>query len=120
MLICVSSDILAIGMDHYFDQAPMLEYALKAHHVQMRTVFRKAKVLLLSSASLLVFALTVSPPSAWAMVALFFGPAFVWDFNLFMMGGRQRGSPKTTVQKKGFTIKRIPGTKAVLIGVIRG
>ncbi|TFK78539.1 hypothetical protein K466DRAFT_668406 [Polyporus arcularius HHB13444] len=120
VLICVSSDILAIGMDHYFDQAPMLTHALKTGNAQMRTIFRKAKVLLLSSASLLIFALTLSPPSTWAMVSIFFGPAFVWDFNLFMMGGRQRGSPKTTTQKKAFRIKRIPGTKALLIGVIRG
>ncbi|RPD58888.1 hypothetical protein L226DRAFT_515361 [Lentinus tigrinus ALCF2SS1-7] len=120
VLICVSSDILAIGMDHYFDQAPMHSYALETHNAQMRTVFRKAKVLLLSSASLLVFSLIMSPLSTWMMVAIFFGPAFVWDFNLFMMGGRQRDSPKTTTQKKAFTIKRIPGTKAILIGIIRG
>ncbi|KAI0709657.1 hypothetical protein C8T65DRAFT_739837 [Cerioporus squamosus] len=120
VLICVSSDILAIGMDHYFDQAPMLSYALKTHNTQLRTVFRKAKVLLLSSASLLFFALTLSPFSTWAMVAIFFGPAFVWDFSLFMIGGRQRGSPKTTTQKKAFTIKRIPGTKAILIGSFEG
>ena len=124
MLICVASDILAIGMDHYFDQAPTLSYALKTGDSELATIFRQAKVLLFSNAGLLLFALALSPPSTWVMVTIFFGPAFVWDFKLFVFGGKQY---KTTTEKKkdspgkkAFSIKRIPGMKAILIGVIRG
>ncbi|KAH9920003.1 uncharacterized protein BXZ73DRAFT_80238 [Epithele typhae] len=130
VLICVASDILAIGMDHYFDQAPMLSYALKTGNSEMTSIFRQAKMLLYSNALLLLLALAVSPPWTWAMVAIFFGPAFVWDFKLFVFGGQkkpkksvseeaQKPKPKSS-DKPAFTIKRIPGMKAVLIGIIRG
>ena len=49
VLICVASDILAIGMDHYFDQAPMLSYALKTGNSEMTAIFKQAKVLLFSN-----------------------------------------------------------------------
>ena len=129
VLICVASDILAIGMDHYFDQAPMLSYALKTGNSEMTAIFKQAKVLLFSNAALLFLALALSPPWTWAMVTIFFGPAFVWDFKLFVFGGRRQMKKKLetapdTTQKSGgkpaFTIKRIPGMKAILIGIIRG
>ncbi len=120
----MASDILAIGMDHYFDQAPMLSYALKTGDSEMTAIFRQAKVLLFSSAGVLLFALALSPPSTWMMVTVFFGPAFVWDFRLFVSGGKRQKTKTAAEQKdsgkRAFTIKRIPGMKAILIGVIRG
>lgn len=109
-------------MDHYFDQAAMLMYAKKTGNREMNSVFNQARALLFTNAVLLLVALVLSPPLTWAMVAIFFGPAFVWDFKLFAYGQ----SPKTNIDgkadksKKTFTIKRIPGMKAVLIGIIRG
>ena len=124
VLICVASDILAIGMDHYFDQASMLSYALKTGNSELATIFRQAKVLLFSNAGLLLFALTLSPPSTWVMVTIFFGPAFVWDFKLFVFSGKKHKKTtekkKVSPGKKAFSIKRIPGMKAILVGVIRG
>ena len=120
----MASDILAIGMDHYFDQAPMLAYALKTGNSEMMSIFRQAQMLLYSNAALLLFALALSPPSTWVMVTIFFGPAFVWDFKLFVFGGKQQKKiteeKKDLPGKKTFSIKRIPGMKAILIGVIRG
>ena len=101
-------------------------HALKTSNTEMIAIFKQAKVLLYSNAVLLALALALSPPWTWAMVAIFFGPAFVWDFKLFMFGGRrQQKKPeekkvKGAGEKHAFTIKRIPGMKAVLIGVIRG
>ncbi|TBU51453.1 hypothetical protein BD310DRAFT_834326 [Dichomitus squalens] len=120
VLICVASDILAIGMDHYFDQAPMLSYAFKTSNSEMVAIFRQAKMLLYSNAALLLLALSLSPPLTWAMVTVFFGPAFVWDFKLFVFGGTQKKTVEKKAPKNAFTIKRIPGMKAILIGVIRG
>ncbi|RDX54494.1 hypothetical protein OH76DRAFT_1341061 [Lentinus brumalis] len=124
VLICVASDILAIGMDHYFDQEPMQLYALKTGNSEMTAIFKQAKVLLFSSAALLLFALAVSPPWTWLMVTIFFGPAFIWDFKLLIFGGkRQQKKARQSDEKpaqKAFSIKRIPGMKAVLIGIIRG
>ena len=120
----MASDILAIGMDHYFDQAPMLAYALKTGNSEMMSIFRQAQMLLYSNAALLLFALALSPPSTWVMVTIFFGPAFVWDFKLFVFGGgkpkEKKVQEKKVPEKNAFTIKRIPGMKAILIGVIRG
>ena len=113
-------------MDHYFDQEPMQAYALKTGNSEMTAVFKQAKVLLLSNAVLLALALALSPPWTWAMVAIFFGPAFVWDFKLFVFGGKREPKkkvekgPASSGEKHAFTIKRIPGMKAVLIGIIRG
>ncbi|OBZ78271.1 hypothetical protein A0H81_01920 [Grifola frondosa] len=120
VLICVASDILAIGIDHYFDQAAMLSYALKTGNREMASIFTQARVLLFSNAALLFIALALSPPWTWAMVVIFFGPAFVWDFRLFAFGPRLRKEKRKDEQKKEFTIKRVPGMKAVFIGVIRG
>ncbi len=111
-------------MDHYFDQEPMQLYALKTGNSEMTAIFKQAKVLLFSSAALLLFALAVSPPWTWLMVTIFFGPAFIWDFKLLIFGGkRQQKKARQSDEKpaqKAFSIKRIPGMKAVLIGIIRG
>ncbi|KAI0717388.1 hypothetical protein C8T65DRAFT_737973 [Cerioporus squamosus] len=125
VLICVASDILAIGMDHYFDQEPMQLYAQKTGNSELTAIFKQAKVLLFTSAALLLFALAVSPPWTWLMVTIFFGPAFVWDFKLLIFGGKRQQKTKQQSAdekpaKKAFSIKRIPGMKAVLIGIIRG
>jgi len=126
ILIVVASDILAIGLDHYFDQADSMKYAEKTGNREMGSVFTQARALLFSSVALLMIAMILSPPSTWLMVAIFFGPAFVWDFKLFVFGGSKKakktGAPpaKTDQKKNAFTIKRIPGMKAIMIGVIRG
>ncbi|RPD65484.1 hypothetical protein L226DRAFT_543270 [Lentinus tigrinus ALCF2SS1-7] len=122
--ICVASDILAIGMDHYFDQEPMQMYALKTGNSEITAIFKQAKVLLLSNAALLLFTLALCPPWTTLMVIIFFGPAFIWDFKLLIFGGK--GSQKKTKQsnekpgKKFLSVKRIPGMKALLTGIIRG
>lgn len=113
-------------MDHYFDHMPTLISATKTRDSATIRVFAQARVLLISSAVVLVTALLCSPVFTWVMVGLFFGPAFIWDFNLLWL----RGTPKPKFVDKGkskqsendakFSVKRIPGIKALLVGVIRG
>ncbi|RDX54510.1 hypothetical protein OH76DRAFT_1430012 [Lentinus brumalis] len=124
VVICVSSDILAIGLDHYFDQKPMQLYALKTENREMTAIFNQAKLLLVTSAILLLFALASSPAWTCVMVTVFLAPALLWDFRLFTFGDkRQRKHNWRSDDSSGrnaFSIKRIPGMKAVIIGIIRG
>lgn len=120
----MASDILAIGMDHYFDQEPMQVHALKTSNTEMIAIFKQAKVLLFSNAAILLSTLALCPPWTWLMVTVFFGPAFVWDFKLLIFGGqrhqKKQEQSNQKAEEKAFSIKRIPGMKAVLIGIIRG
>ncbi|EED82803.1 predicted protein [Postia placenta Mad-698-R] len=124
VLICVSSDVITIGLDHYNDQASALADAKKTSNSAVMSVFTCARVLLITNAILLVFALLSSPPSTWFITACFITPALLWDTPLF----RRKAGPKVKKtkaekaqeSKNGFVIKRIPGMKAVFIGIIRG
>lgn len=124
VVICVTGDILAIGLDHYFDQKPMQVYAMKSGNREMTTIFKQAKHLLLWSTALLIVALALSPPWTWVMCSIFLAPALLWDFKLFVSGGkRQRKQDRQSderTEKKAYSIKRIPGMKAIIIGIIRG
>ncbi|KZT00343.1 uncharacterized protein LAESUDRAFT_745874 [Laetiporus sulphureus 93-53] len=128
VLICVTSDVITIGLDHYNDQAAALVQAKKTADATVISVFTRARLLLLSSATLLVFALLMSPISTWLITMAFITPAILWDTTLFHWNPSS-GAPvrvKKTKQAKahadrnGFVIKRIPGMKAVFIGIIRG
>ncbi|OCH86644.1 hypothetical protein OBBRIDRAFT_689371, partial [Obba rivulosa] len=125
-VICTTSDIIAMSMDHYFDHIPSLAAARKIGDITTVSTFTQARILLATSVALLFTTLLLSPPLTWAAVVLFFGPAFIWNFDLSKPSSLRGdisvgGERKTERGHRGrFSVKRIPGMKAVLDGVIRG
>ncbi|EMD31213.1 hypothetical protein CERSUDRAFT_127520 [Gelatoporia subvermispora B] len=127
--ITVSSDIIAIGIDHYFDHAGSFVHAKKTGDVAALSVFKRARLMLIASAVVLSVALVCSPPLTWVMVTIFFGPAFIWDVNLLDIFSPSRDpdllrqkdeARKQNIVKKKLSVKRIPGMKSLLVGIIRG
>ncbi|KAF8884285.1 hypothetical protein CPB84DRAFT_1685923 [Gymnopilus junonius] len=120
--ICVASDIVTIGLDHYNDQASSLECAKQTANNNVLNLFSRAKMLLIVSAVLLLAALSLCPPATWAITACFVTPALLWDTTLFYWRTpvRRNREKKNDDAKRGFVIKRIPGMKAIFIGIIRG
>jgi len=119
--ITISSDILAIGMDHYFDYRPSLKLATETADNAVLGVFNCALFMLISSAVVLAVALLCSPPLTWAMVAILFGPAFIWDLDLlYIFRSLWPNNTWLSDGQKKLSVKRIPGIKGLLIGIIRG
>ncbi|PPR01023.1 hypothetical protein CVT26_015624 [Gymnopilus dilepis] len=121
--ICVASDIITIGLDHYNDQAPCLTHAKKSDNIETVKVFERAKALLTFSSALLLAALSFCPPTTWLITGLFVTPALLWDTTLFHWSNpivKEKSKKKDQDKKHGFVIKRIPGMKAIFIGIIRG
>ncbi|KAJ3898780.1 hypothetical protein F5879DRAFT_979344 [Lentinula edodes] len=124
--ICVSADILTIGLDHYKDQAPSLVDALNNASTRVLQVFYHARILLLLSTTLLCVALSHSPPETWMITGIFIAPALLWNTPLSIRipgHSSQNEFPTEKDQQKpegAFVIKRIPGMKALFIGIIRG
>ncbi|OCH84305.1 hypothetical protein OBBRIDRAFT_786341 [Obba rivulosa] len=120
--ITVASDILAIGIDHYFDHGSSLAFARKTGDLATLSVFAQARLMLITSTVVLGAALLCSPPLTWAMVIIFFGPACIWDFNLLRLFehrmSNEFGEGRRT--KRKLSVKRIPGIKNVIVGIIRG
>lgn len=124
MLICVSSDIITIGLDHFNDQSSSLALARKTSDTDVVSLFGRAQSLLTLSAIVLCVALSHSPPLTWLITAVFVTPALLWDTPLFARRVKAKKEEKKTnspsIAKNGFIIKRVPGMKAVFIGIIRG
>ncbi|PCH41865.1 hypothetical protein WOLCODRAFT_143772 [Wolfiporia cocos MD-104 SS10] len=127
ILICTTSDILTIGLDHYHDHAALHALAAKSpaapYNAAVLRVFTRARTLLVTAAALLVAALAAAPARTWALTALFVTPALLWDTPLFRFrrAPREKTDAARTAGGDGaFVIKRIPGMKALIIGVIRG
>ncbi|KAH9934395.1 uncharacterized protein B0H18DRAFT_870166 [Fomitopsis serialis] len=129
ILICILSDYIAIGLDHYLELVDIASTRGTVGHTTI--VFQVAKALLVISTLLLSAVLFFCPPRTWLVVAVCFGPAFVWDIDVsyyvkaFLPGGKSArgvGCEEDNVKpaaQKVWSVKRIPGLKALLIGVIR-
>ncbi|EPQ52776.1 hypothetical protein GLOTRDRAFT_122703 [Gloeophyllum trabeum ATCC 11539] len=126
VLICVSSDVLTIGLDHYYDQTPMLHRAKSMSDDAALSVFSHARLLLLANAAVLIVTLLRSPWITSAITAVFIIPALLWNQTLFYWKSGTASNPTLNARAplsssgSAFVIKRIPGMKAVFIGIIRG
>ncbi|CCM03439.1 uncharacterized protein FIBRA_05572 [Fibroporia radiculosa] len=126
IVIFTCSDFLAMGLDHYLDNAENLAQARATGNDGVVSVFTQARMMLICVACILFGALLCSPIQTWAITALFVAPALVWNRPLFWLPIRDvanaRGDDEEPAGffKHGFVIKRIPGMKAIIIGVIRG
>lgn len=125
ILILFTADYIGFGFDHYLDNRPILLRARAAGEAAIVTVFRRARFALTSAAILLAVALILSPLATWLITATLLVPALLWDTPLFLW--RQPAvqlSEKAEIEieepRSGFAIKRIPGMKPVIVGVIRG
>ncbi|KAF9800738.1 hypothetical protein IEO21_10310 [Rhodonia placenta] len=125
ILILFTADYIGFGFDHYLDNRPILLRARAAGEAAIVTVFRRARFALTSAAILLAVALILSPLATWLITATLLVPALLWDTPLFFW--RQPAvqlSEKAEIEieepRSGFAIKRIPGMKPVIVGVIRG
>jgi len=123
VFICILSDYIAIGLDHYLE---LVGIASTGGTVgRTKRVFQVAKALLVTSTLLLSAVLFFCPLRTWLVVAVCFGPAFVWDIDIshyvkaFFPSGKPTHGAANPAGQKVWSVKRIPGLKALLIGVIR-
>ncbi|KAG2116811.1 hypothetical protein DEU56DRAFT_839905 [Suillus clintonianus] len=130
--VCVTCDILAVGVDHFKDQEIDIRACGAAVVKRFAPLFYFARIFLVLNASLLVIALCQSPPKMTIVTAVFTAPAFLWATPLYpqRIGAvMERFIRAKHVQEVGhnssipggpFIIKRIPGMKAIFNGIIRG
>ncbi|KAG1906332.1 uncharacterized protein F5891DRAFT_1125661 [Suillus fuscotomentosus] len=105
MIVCVTSDILAIGADHLKDKEE--EFSLD------RTTTNDPY---LTCAVLLALVLSQCPFSTLLTTAMFVVPALLWTTPISFKSDRHQPSTSAPV----LVIKRIPGMKAIFNGIIRG
>ncbi|KAG1880410.1 hypothetical protein C8R48DRAFT_795843 [Suillus tomentosus] len=124
IVICATSDVLVIAADHLKDQE-IVTGTRGAAVIKRFTPL--ARIFLALNASLLVAALSLSPPKATLFTAIFTSPAFLWTTPLDLsrigtMLKRLIGanfSQEMDKARKPFIIKRVPGMKAFFSGTIR-
>ncbi|KAG2036215.1 hypothetical protein BDR03DRAFT_866546 [Suillus americanus] len=128
--VCLTCDYVTVSVDHLKDQEVVIG-ALGAAAVKHFTpVFRLARIFLALNASLLVMALCRSPSEVTFATAVFTAPAFLWVTPLdlqrigrvlkrFTRANYDQVECDSPRSKKPFIIKRIPGVKAILDGIIR-
>ncbi|KAG1816561.1 hypothetical protein EV424DRAFT_1540721 [Suillus variegatus] len=109
VVICATSDVLVITADHLKDQE--VDIGSQGTAVIKRFTPPCAYFLALN-ASLLMAALSLSPPKATFFTAVFTSPAFLWTTPLDL-------SRIGAILKRLFIIKRVPGMKAFFSGTIR-
>jgi hypothetical protein len=116
-----TTDYIAIGLDHYKDHAQSLSDARKSSNHPVLSLFRHARDILIFNAIICIIALVSSPLKTWVITGVCMAPAILWNTPLFQ---RKDKKPKEKIedaaQPNGFVIKRVPGMKAVFIGIIRG
>ncbi|KAG1893268.1 uncharacterized protein F5891DRAFT_47557 [Suillus fuscotomentosus] len=123
IVICATSDVLVIAADHLKDQ----EVDIGSQGAAVIKRFTPlAHIFLALNASLLVAALSLSPPKATFFTAVFTAPAFLWTtpLDLSRIGTileRLVWANYGQVDKarRPFIIKRVPGMKAFFSGTIR-
>ncbi|KAG1906341.1 uncharacterized protein F5891DRAFT_1005197 [Suillus fuscotomentosus] len=131
IIICVTSDILAMGADHLKDKKEQFSSDRNnANDPRLASWFLYARTFLTASAVLLAFALSQCPISTLLTTATFVAPALLWttpiSFKKFWLISRRllgrfsgdRHQPSTSAPV--LVIKRIPGMKAIFNGIIRG
>ncbi|KAG1887624.1 hypothetical protein F4604DRAFT_1717841 [Suillus subluteus] len=129
IIICMTCDILVIGVDHLKDQEVVINALGAASMKRFTPMFHLARIFLALTASLLVIALSQSPSETTFLTVVFTTPAFLWTTPLDLqwivrvlkrftrVNYDQEDSPGS---KNPFIIKRVPGMKAILDGIIRG
>ncbi|KAG2338051.1 hypothetical protein BDR05DRAFT_1044880 [Suillus weaverae] len=124
--ICVTCDILAVGIDHYKDQEVIIGACGVAVVKHFASLFYLARMFLALNASLLVLALCQSSPKTTIVTAVFTTSAFLWATPLDLL---QRFIPpkhgqevmdSSSVSGAPFIIKRVPGMKAIFNSIIQG
>ncbi|KAG1768555.1 hypothetical protein EDD22DRAFT_872383 [Suillus occidentalis] len=130
--ICVTSDILAVGVDHLKDQEVIISAWGATVMKRYVPLFQLGRTFMALNALLLVMTLCQSPPKTAFLTAGFAVPAFLWATPLRFQrigAGLKRfiwsnydqdveyDSPKSN---KPFIIKEVPGMKAIFDGTIRG
>ncbi|KAG1827281.1 uncharacterized protein BJ212DRAFT_1583818 [Suillus subaureus] len=131
--VCVTCDILAIGVDHLKDQEVVIGAWGAAVMKRFAPVFHLARIFLAFNASLLVIALCRSPPGTTLVTAVFAAPAFLWATPLdlrrigvvlksFIWANYDQKETEYDPPRSNepFIIKRVPGMKAIFDGIIRG
>lgn len=133
IIICVTSDVLAIGIDHLKDK----EEVFSSNHNNARDPhlacwFVYARTFLTANAVLLAFALSVCPISTVLATAAFVLPALLWTTplnfakfglvlkRLLWRSVKDEDEHQLPVSAPILVIKRIPGMKAIFNGIIRG
>ncbi|KAG2031356.1 hypothetical protein BDR03DRAFT_905071 [Suillus americanus] len=131
IIICVTSDILAMGADHLKDKEE--EFSSDCNNAddpRLTSWFIYARTFLTASAVLLALALSQCPFSTFLTTAVFVAPALLWTTpisfkkfalisrHLFGRLGEDKHQPSTTAPV--LVIKRIPGMKAIFNGIVRG
>ncbi|KAG2036219.1 hypothetical protein BDR03DRAFT_960542 [Suillus americanus] len=129
--ICLTCDILTGSFDHMKDQEVVIGAMNAAAMRRFTPLFRLARIFQALTVLLLVIALCRSPSEVTFITAVVTAPAFLWATPLdFHWIGRvlkrfiranydqevEYDSPRS---KKPFIIKRVPGVKAILDGIIR-
>ncbi|KAF9804980.1 hypothetical protein IEO21_09248 [Rhodonia placenta] len=125
ILILFTADYIGFGFDHYLDNRPILLRARAAGEADIVTVFWCARFALTSAAILLAVALILIPLSTWLITATLLVPALLWDTPLFYWRQpavqlSEKAKGETEEPQSGFAIKRIPGMKPVIVGLICG
>ncbi|KAG2135784.1 hypothetical protein DEU56DRAFT_948652 [Suillus clintonianus] len=131
IIICVTSDILAMGADHLKDKEKEFSSERNnANDSRLASWFAYARTFLTASAVLLALTLSLCPISTLLTTAAFVAPALLWttpiSFRKFgrisrcLLGmfGEDKHQPSTSAPT--LVIKRIPGMKAIFNGIIRG
>lgn len=130
--VCVTCDILAVGVDHLKDQEVVIGAWGAAVVKRFTPLFHLARIFLALNASLLVIALCRSPPKMTLVTAVFTAPAFLWATPLEFgwVGAVLKRFTRTNYDQEveydspksnePFIIKRVPGMKAIFDGIIRG
>ncbi|KAG1779510.1 hypothetical protein EV702DRAFT_1267298 [Suillus placidus] len=128
--VCVTCDILAVGVDHYKDQEVTISACGAAVVKRFASLFYLARMFLVLNASLLVLALCQSSPKMIIVTAVFTTPAFLSPLDSRRIGAvLQRFIPakhgqevvdSSSISGAPFIIKRVPGMKAIFNGILRG
>lgn len=130
--VCVTCDILAVGVDHLKDQEIVIGAWGAAVTKRFAPLFHLARAFLALNASLLVIALCRCPPKMTLVTAVFTVPAFLWatPLDFWRIGAALKGILRTNHDEEleydppkssePFIIKRVPGMKAIFDGIIRG
>ncbi|KAG1852679.1 hypothetical protein F4604DRAFT_2040636 [Suillus subluteus] len=129
--VCYTCDFLTVSVDHLKDQEVVIGALGVAAVKRFTPLFRLSRILLALNALLLVVALCQSPSEVTFITAAFTAPAFLWVTPLdlqwidrvlkrFIRANHdQEVEYDSTRSKKPFVIKRVPGVKAILDGIIR-
>lgn len=107
-----SLDYACLALDHYHDHRQSQIQARETGNKEVLNLFQMAQLMLLATTSLIVITLAQCPLDTTITTACVTAPAFLWDITLFTFNYRGKEEP--------VSIKRIPGIKPILVGIVRG